>query len=308
MNLPDFIVAGAAKSGTTALFNFLTRHPQIFIPEIKECRFFSGMPTNFKGGQAADFQNRGPRTLDQYLKLYERKEDFRRGDISNDYFYYYKSSITSILSTYRENKIENPRIVLVLRNPVDRVFSMYHHIIRLASDTKSFIDAFKLSKTRIQRGFAWMFDLQGVGMSYEATKAYLNAFKNIKIYLIEDICKPFFSSDLFCFLDVNSDIKIDTSEKYNVNSYRYPSAPHLNYILHSIIRYINAINYFLPQYRYPRMKNLAKTAFNFYNFKMFPNRSIMDIKTRKLLTRYYERDIKALSGLIGRNLDHWVRF
>ena len=94
--LPEFIVVGAAKSGTTTVYETLIEHERVFIPEIKECRFFSQMPTKFKGGLAARFQNDGPRTLEEYLKLFKFKEGLIKGDISNDYFYYYKNTIKNI--------------------------------------------------------------------------------------------------------------------------------------------------------------------------------------------------------------------
>lgn len=62
--LPQWMIAelgsievGAAKSGTTSLFHHLNQHPDIFIPPRKECRFFSQMPGNCIGGEAAAFQN-----------------------------------------------------------------------------------------------------------------------------------------------------------------------------------------------------------------------------------------------------------
>ena len=81
--LPNLIIVGAAKSGTTTLFDELKQNPNIFIPEIKECRFFSQMPTNFRGGEASKFQNEGPRDIESYLKLFENGEDKYLIDISN---------------------------------------------------------------------------------------------------------------------------------------------------------------------------------------------------------------------------------
>ncbi len=56
---PDFLIVGSAKSGTTSLFHYLNSHSDIYIPEIKECRFFSQMPRNQKGLGAEKFHNEG---------------------------------------------------------------------------------------------------------------------------------------------------------------------------------------------------------------------------------------------------------
>lgn len=69
-NPVDFLVVGAAKSGTETLFETLSRHPGIFIPQRKECRYFSCMPVDFSGprtispgqatGKVLDFLNLEP--------------------------------------------------------------------------------------------------------------------------------------------------------------------------------------------------------------------------------------------------------
>jgi len=56
---PEFLIVGAAKSETTSLFHYLTSHPNIFIPEIKECRFFSQLSRDFVGLGAEFFANGG---------------------------------------------------------------------------------------------------------------------------------------------------------------------------------------------------------------------------------------------------------
>ena len=69
LNLPNFIVVGSAKSGTTSIWRYLNQHPDIFIPDIKEGRFFSQMPCDLKGGAAAMYMNDGPRELKDYSRL-----------------------------------------------------------------------------------------------------------------------------------------------------------------------------------------------------------------------------------------------
>jgi len=69
-NKPNFLIVGAAKSGTTSLFHYLNQHPDVFIPRRKECRFFSQMPGNFIGGEAACFQNNVIKTINEYEMLF----------------------------------------------------------------------------------------------------------------------------------------------------------------------------------------------------------------------------------------------
>ena len=92
-NKPNFLVVGSAKSGTTSLFNYLTQHSDIYIPEVKECRFFSQLPKNYKGLGAEFFPNSGITDERDYFELFSGHEDKVCGDISNDYLYYYEKSI-----------------------------------------------------------------------------------------------------------------------------------------------------------------------------------------------------------------------
>src|SRR4029079_10146943 len=71
--LPNFLVIGAAKSGTTSLYHYLRQHPQIFMSRIKEPRFFAleEDPLDWRG--PGDERSRGESitTLDAYLDLFE---------------------------------------------------------------------------------------------------------------------------------------------------------------------------------------------------------------------------------------------
>ena len=145
-NKPNFLVVGAAKSGTTSLFNYLTQHSDIYIPEVKECRFFSQLPKNYKGLGAEFFPNSGITDERVYFNLFSGHEDKVCGDMSNDYLYYYEKSIKNI-KKYLGNEI---KIVIVLRNPIDRAYSNYMHHIRDGWENISFEQALDDENRRIE--------------------------------------------------------------------------------------------------------------------------------------------------------------
>ncbi len=72
MPLPNFLIIGAAKSGTNAMYNYLRQHPQIFMSPVKEPRFFAfeGETPHFSGPQGARFSSDIVTTIDDYLKLF----------------------------------------------------------------------------------------------------------------------------------------------------------------------------------------------------------------------------------------------
>ena len=66
--LPDFFIVGHPKSGTTALYEMLRRHPQIFMPELKEPRFFA---PELRADEGSGLTTKRPNTLEEYLSLFD---------------------------------------------------------------------------------------------------------------------------------------------------------------------------------------------------------------------------------------------
>src|SRR6266487_1139605 len=76
--VPDFFIVGHHKSGTTALYEMLRRHPQIYMPELKEPRYFaSDLRAQFEPVRTG----RLPETLEQYLALFA---DAREGQLTGE--------------------------------------------------------------------------------------------------------------------------------------------------------------------------------------------------------------------------------
>ncbi len=302
--LPEFIVVGAAKSGTTSVYETLIQQEKVFIPQIKECRFFSQMPRNFKGGLAAKFQNEGPRNIKEYLKLFEGKENLIKGDISNDYFYYYKKSIKNIKLHYQKLNQKYPKIIIFLRSPAERVFSMYAMSIRLKSESLKFIDSFEKSEKRIHSNFSWTYDLKGVGLSYDATNAYYENFEEVKVILTENLNDDKTWSEIFDFLDIKNYSIIKSNS--NVNHYSKPK---------SLI--LMRIFAFLQKLWLKNKKFLNKTPFILKHFKNLlkkldkinsMGRNLkLSKKDKDFLIRFYKSDINKLSKLINSDLKNWLK-
>ncbi|HDL01569.1 MAG TPA: sulfotransferase, partial [candidate division Zixibacteria bacterium] len=127
-NLPNFLIAGASKSGTTSLHSYLKQHPMIFMP-VKESRFFV----------SEIFENLSPKdpryehiikytifNYYDYVKLFENvNNEHAIGEAGTLYLYYYKIAISKI-----KKYLGNNKIIIILRNPTDRAFSAYMHLLR----------------------------------------------------------------------------------------------------------------------------------------------------------------------------------
>lgn len=116
--LPDFIIVGAMKSGTTSLAAWLRAHPQVFMPAQKELHFFD------------TFWDRG---VDWYRDQFAGAPDGAMvGEATPAYM---------VLAGYVERMasvVPDARLVLVLRNPVDRAWSHYEHTVAREQEQRPF--------------------------------------------------------------------------------------------------------------------------------------------------------------------------
>jgi len=134
---PNFFVVGAAKSGTTAICEYLARHPDIYIPPEKELNFFG-----------TDMALRTPRqTWEEYLNLYfsAAGDAARLGDGSIWYLY------TRRAAEQIKERVPEARIVIMLRQPVSMLYSIHAQLVYNGNETvESFEQALALEHERRQ--------------------------------------------------------------------------------------------------------------------------------------------------------------
>ena len=296
---PDFIVVGAAKSGTTFLYNLLLEQPDIFIPDIKECRYFSQLPKDYVGLGAEFFVNQGVTNQDEYFRLFEGKNNYICGDVSNDYLYYHSRSIENI----KKQLGNSVKIIIILRNPTERAFSNYMHHIRDGWENITFEKALALEEKRISEKWGWSYHYYNTGLYFDQVKNYIENFKNIKILLYEDLKQPDKINEIFTFLNTE---KKDTNlnKKYNVSG-----KPKFRFI-HDFINKKNLfktlIIYTLKPILSAKLKDKAINLLDKIKNKNLVRLEIED-KTKKYLIESYKSEIIKLSKLIDRDLTGWLK-
>jgi len=291
---PNFLVVGAAKSGTTSLFNYLNQHPDIYIPEVKECRFFSQLPKNFNGLGAEFFPNSGITDEKEYFNLFKGFEDKVCGDISNDYLYYYEESIVNI-KKYLGDEV---KILIILRNPIDRAYSNYMHAIRDGWENLTFEESIIQESSRIKENWGWSYHYVKTGFYYNQVKAYVDNFKYIKIYLYDELKdSENFIGSIFEFLNVKK-INIENRQKV-FNASGYPK----NKIIQKFINNESILKKII--------KPIAKKIFPQNSLNIIKSNNLkkvpLNLKTRQYLQDVYIEDIEKLSNLIDRDLTHWIK-
>lgn len=212
---PDFIIVGAPKAGTTSLYRYLSQHPKIFLPKIKEPMFFCGYEKPFQGPGSDWYNSHIVNESDDYLALFEdAHEDMITGEASTDYL--------SCPQAATRIKAWNPnvKIIIILRNPIDRAYSEHMSLIRKMRETKSFLQAVELEGQRIKEGYNPYFWHVKRGLYYEAVKNYLEIFDpdNVLVLFYDKLnqSSEYTIKKIFSFLGIEA-INVNTSERFNIS-------------------------------------------------------------------------------------------
>jgi hypothetical protein len=130
--LPDFLIIGAQKAGTTALYAYLRRHPAITGPSWKEVSYFDRHYDRGEPWYRGNFPNR------------VRARGKLVGEASPSYVFH-------PLGPERVRRlVPDVRLIALVRNPVDRALSQYHHEVALGREPLSFEDALDAEDERLR--------------------------------------------------------------------------------------------------------------------------------------------------------------
>ena len=300
--LPTFLIVGAQKAGTSSLYNYLKQHYEVFMPErLKEPKFFVApifKKINHNQPLYVKVINHSIFKWKDYLKLFENVQKEKAiGESTTAYLYYYKIAI-KLMKKY----LEDIKIIISLRNPIDRAFSAYLHLRRNNGENLSFEEALQKENARKELNWIPLYYFTSVGFYYNQVKAYLDKFDQVKICLFDDLKKDslLVVKDLYDFLGVDTSLTPDVSVKYNVSGipqnkfiHKFLKEPN---ILKSIVKPI--VKTVIPQGE--RRKIIEKIKIkNLQKPQMKP-------ETREYLKNLYREDILKLQDLIKRDLSSWL--
>jgi hypothetical protein len=129
--MPHFIIIGGQRCGTTSLFNYLVQHPCIIPAATKEVHYFDLNYSKNKGWYLAHFPSL-PYVMYRELRLGSRCLTFE----ASPYYLFHPAAPKRIA-----NAIPKVKLIVLLRNPVDRAYSHYQHEVRMGEEKLSFEDA-----------------------------------------------------------------------------------------------------------------------------------------------------------------------
>lgn len=297
MNLPNFIIIGAAKSGTTSLYSYLQQHPSVYLSPIKETNFFA---TNFVNGKPTieelDFTPEQAKRLtfkitnfEAYKQLFAQIDSKVKavGEISPLYM---NSSTAAKNIKYN---IPNVKLIAILRNPIDRAYSGYQMQLRNGKETRDFASNLSVEEMYIKTGFY-----------YNGLKRYFDIFdrSQIKVFLFEQFKQDPIkvAQKMFDFIEVDDTFIPDISTKFNQGGVPKNKKVYDLLIKSKISKAVREkLKRFIPLEMRRKTENKIRS-------NLLSKPQPLKLEEREILKEIYKEDILKLENLIDKDLQFWL--
>lgn len=304
MALPTFVVIGAAKSGTTALYNYLGQHPEVYMTPREEPSFFAfaDQAPRFRGpgDTEASVNYTTITSRAEYEELFAgAKPAQARGDISPVYLYW-PGTAERLASL-----VPDVRIVAVLRHPLDRAYSAFMHACRESKEPVSDFRAALLAEpARIADNYGFLWRYNDLGRYAGQLRSYLEVFprEQVLITLYDDLAADphGLCARVQDFIGVDPFFVPDTSIKHNMSG--IPRSRMLYRLLRSgswVAEGARRVAHLVGDDRLKRLQTRLRGG--------LLRREELDPALRDELLGEWEEEIQQVAALTGHDLEHWLR-
>lgn len=240
--LPDFIIIGTQRGGTTSLYNYMLTHPNILPSFKKEVHFFDN---NFHRGKRW-YKAFFPISFIKKIKKFLQKRDFITGEASPDYIFNpYAAERTNSL-------LPNVKIIVLLRNPVNRAYSHYYMNVTNGYETLSFeevidkaqkicmVDIERLMSSKIKNILFYpRYSYLSRGIYIEQIKKWQEYFPKDQILILES--EDFFKNTQAALIEVFDFLNLPRYKIKDNRVYHLQNNPKMNETTRKFL-----IEYFKP--------------------------------------------------------------
>jgi hypothetical protein len=302
MALPDFLVIGAPKAGTTALHVALASHPQLYLSRVKEPKYFltdDAPPSSGGGpGDARTFRAQIWRRA-EYESLFDQAPAGALRGESTTLYLRDPAAHARIQRT-----IPDAKLIAVLRDPIDRAHSNWTHLRSAGLEPEGdFLKACDLEAERTAKGWAPFWQYIGQGKYGEQLEHLYTLFakEQVLVLLYRDYRDdPVGMVDRVCeFLGVRTGVVADVPTE---NITAAPSHSAVNAALRQVIRWTDRVEHHLPSWCGSAV-TLPATMLLQREQKARPQ---LTAEQREELLPRFTDDIALLEALTGRLFTHWV--
>jgi len=298
------MIIGAGKSGTTSVYEYLKQHPEVFMSEVKETNFFALEGKEVKAEDNSPEQTEHyPWAINNrtaYEALFENvKSEKAVGEVSPMYLY------NAEAPEKIKEALPNVKLIAILRQPVDRLYSRYMHLVREnRQPSNDFRDALREDSIWWRRN-----DLVSEGFYARYLHRYYDLFpaSQIKVFLYDDLRNDGsrVMREIFDFIGVDADFVPETGTTYNqsgkIKNKRFDALIGQNSVL---VKTVSRIS--------PNMVKTIKSSkglkklVNSLRAKNLEKAPLSNELKREMTSSIYQSEIQKLQLLLNRNLEHWL--
>ncbi|MEM9809466.1 MAG: sulfotransferase domain-containing protein, partial [Cyanobacteria bacterium P01_D01_bin.56] len=264
---------------------------------IKEPGFFDfeGTPPNFQGPGDQELYSSVVTTLEDYSELFSQTSgEIALGEATT--WYLYSKQAPKRIKYY----IPDAKLIVLLRNPVERAYSGFMHAVRDKREFLDFAEALVAEDQRIANNWEYIWRYQQIGFYGEQLERYFTEFsqEQIRVYLYEDLCDDPDSllRDIFQFLGVDENHTPEVFTRLNISGKKRSG------LIDELLKDTNPIKkigkLFLPSQIRKKIADNVR-AFNYV-------KSECSLEVRLKLLHLYKEDIMKVQDLIGRDLSSWL--
>lgn len=276
IRLPDFIVLGAAKAGTSSIYRYLDQHPDVFVPAPKELKFFTGS---------------GEHDVSEYARYFAPNTEKKiTVEVSSDYLYSGESTPYTI-----KKIIPDVGLIAILRDPVERGFSDFCMDVRRGKQQKDYRKALR-GRSR--------FRYRNQGLYHKQLSRYIEVFgrNRIGIFFYDDLKRdtPGFMREFYRYIGVTEDV----TPHGHFNKGSFSRSENVQALLERPNPVRRAVKALLSPFLNTEKRQRLRSRLLALNKKPKPR---MDPELRNELVKFYRDDILKLQELTGRDLSEWLK-
>src|SRR6266568_1989067 len=299
MGLPNFLILGTAKAGTTALYEYLRPHPQVFMSTPKEPKFFAypGKDPGFGGPGDHEFNRLIVTDPEKYRHLFDQALPEQTACGEATAIYLYLPQVPEKIRQY----VPKAQLFAFLRSPVDRAYSAFLHLRRQGREPISdFLKAVGHEPLRIRKNYHPLWHYKSMGMYYTQVKRYCEQFsrEQFHVYLYEDLKNNPVGvvKEMLEILGLDTNYMPDLSPKHNEG--RLAKSVSRQRWIERAKRSNRSLRKVLPG---PLRWRVTKTIETLEERNKIPAPRLTQ-ETRTVLVPEFREDVLRLQDLLGRDL------
>jgi hypothetical protein len=300
--MPDFLVIGAPKAGTTALHAALAAHPGLYMSAIKEPKFFltdGPPPTKGGPGDALTYREHVWRRPDYEALFDQAPAGTLRGE-STPLYLYDRAAVRRIRAA-----LPGSRLIVIVRDPVERAHSNWTHLWSAGLEPiGDFVQACEQEERRIADGWASFWHYAGLGRYGEQLEYLFTLFPREQVMVIRYrllVDEPAQTLDRICaFLGVEQGILTEIP-RHNVTSHPEPTLAHR--AVAAAQRAGSAVGGRIPGLTSAAMTGPLERFLQRHSRERQP----LSWAQRQELIPRFEPDIRLLETVLGESFRDWVR-